>query len=269
MDENSRYCNNRTIKYSEIGMPCPSVHYCLGDCMQNYWLSPSSSNCYSTTCSCHGPEGEKLHRNVGARELQVKKLTKGDIVPDLLTKKLNKLVWPKTSQVKEFDVDSLFVTSWQKNFDEKSSGGTCFWEKLTKWICVETKEVKKHAKPVSVVTFCVKKISEPVSAMSFIPKIPSKIVFDKTCEAKVFSENFGNMTFCQRTPFEGLGLEFQSKKHAERSWTGFPWRFCSLATTCLFHFAVQRCSMAWSSIPERTPVAKVAAWYLSNSLKKM
>lgn len=269
MDENSRYCNNRTIKYSEIGMPCPSAHYCLGDCMQNYWLSPSSLNYYCTTCSWHGLEGEELHRNVGARDLQAKKLTEGDIVPDLLSKKLCKLVWLKASQVKKLTEDSLFMTSWQKNFDEKSSDGTCLWKKLAKWICVETMEVKKHSKPVSVVTSCVKKFSEPVSAMSFVPKIPSKIVFDKTCEAKVFSENFGNMTFCQRTPFEGLGLEFQSKKHAERSCTGFPWRFCSLATTCLFHFAVQRCSMAWSSIPERTPVAKVAAWYLSNSLKKM
>lgn len=205
MDENSRYCNNRTIITLDNGTPCPSAHYCPGHCMHSYWLSTSLKDDSCPSCLVQGSSDEELHQDVMLPDLQAKNFTEGVLLPDLQAKNFTDRVLSMTFQVKNFTENPCYLTCWQKKFDEKAIDKT-FME-------------KNNSEKVFDMSFEEKKCSKMVFDETFVVKKHSKMLLDKTGLVKIFKKKSCNMTICRRTSFEGLCQYLQTKNFAERLWS--------------------------------------------------
>lgn len=267
MDENSRYCNNRTIKYSEIGMPCPSAHYCLGDCMQNYWLSPSSLDCY-----CTRPELDKtffLETETNSlvkaiqmwkqamvnlyKVLQVWKQTEGYLVKVSQVWKQTEGYLVKVSQVWKQAEGRLVKSLLEKKQTERT---------LQMSLCQ-----KKQPEMVFGKTSSEKNQTETDFDKSIAEKKRSKMDFDKPFLEKIYSEKDFDLTKWHKNRFKALCQVMKIWKQAEKTLTN-----CfSMANPggrrrqVLLLLAVKsRSFMDQSTMQKRTPVVKVAAVYLYN-----
>lgn len=267
MDENSRYCNNRTIKYSEIGMPCPSAHYCLGDCMQNYWLSPSSSNCY-----CTRPEFDKTflletETNSLVKAIQMWKQAMVNLYKVLQVWQQTEGYFAKVSQVWKQTEGYLVKVPQVWKQGEGCLVKSLFEKKQTERPLQMTFRQKKQPEMVFDKTHSEKNQTETDSDKCIVEKKRSKMDFDKPVLEKIYSEKDFDLTKWHKNRFEALRRVLKTWKQAERTLTN-----CfSMANPggrrrqVLLLLAVEsRSFMDRSTIQKRTPVVKVAAVYLFN-----
>lgn len=268
MDENSRYCNNRTIKYSETGMTCPSAHYCLGDCMQNYWLSPSSLDCY-----CTRPELDKTffletETNSLVNDLHVWKQAMVNLVKVLQVWKLTEGYLVKVLQVWKQTEGYLVKVPQVWKQAEGYFAKSLLEKKQTERTLQMTFRQKKQPEMVFDKTRSEKNQTETDSDKCIVEKKRSKMDFDKPFLEKIYSEKDFDLTKWHKNRFEALRRVLKTWKQAERTLTN-----CfSMANSggrrrqVLLLLAVKsRSFMDRSTIQKRTPVVKVAAVYLLNS----